>query len=391
MTMTNETTIFPPRAEERTKIAPTQEALDAFLETPAKDNARKPHGYDLARYRFLLSEISDFERRSPTARSEMNLGDLALYGSLSRSKFFNRELLNAAARYKYHLLQLLAVDFKTPLAFIQNAEREIGRLNKKKLDDVFRMKRLHEMIVERNEIIKKLAGPWSEQAAELIAVAKYIRENLPGVIALCERAGAVIGDASVAKKQRSLLAEELKFYIKDRTKQSLHDGKLNKDILEKAKKDYDALTDECATLVNEDAAVVKSVYDAVRNHAIKAETELRDLVAAIEQCGLADHLETNRLMQSAGRVITTLIADFRFEAHLPHQRSDEPHGTVIMAKRRERLLDLLDESGADRRNASDRRTSVDRRKPGPSNYTGEERRKGNERRIGNGRRARKGQ
>ncbi len=384
--MTIEKSIFGVRFKSNENLRPTQEELDAFLESTGKEGSGRPYADDLAKYRQLLEGTDAFERRRAQDADQEDLQEQMFYGVLGHSRFVNPALLSAVELYQYHLHALASLEFGHPATFILSAEKEMGRLNRKKIDDVIRMARLQEMVGERKKVLAKLKRRWAEIAAELRSIALYIRDNLVRIEKLCEASVVVLAELEIGRKKEKQLIADIKTGFKERLKVDMRLGRVTKQYLKDAKNDIDMLSTEMSVLAREDADALTGFYEAMHDHARKTAHDLDDLLAKIGTKQGGNVQESGEFFKRVGQVLVSLISGYHIELKLSGTHTDTVHQNIIREKRKEMLGYLLEQVQKERRSRTDRRSAKDRRKLGGQDYRGPERRSGKDRRSGKSRR-----
>lgn len=386
-TMTDNKSIFGQNFKSRDSLRPGQEEITAFLERTPRDGSREVHAKDLEQYRELIKETEAFEHRGLRDRNEADLRELMRYGVLDHSQFASTGLLAAVELYKYHLHALGALDFKTPASFITSAENEIGRLSKKRLNDVMRMARLQEMIAERKKIVEALKRHWVELAAELRRIALYIRDNLTRIGKLCETSIVVLAETGIGQQKEKQLIEDIKNLYKVKFKEALHRGNTSRQDLENAKEELDLLTTEMSIHAREDADVLTRSYDTLLEQVKKTLQELDTVLAQIDHTKSGSVLESAERFKRIERVLVSLISDCRIDPKPSGIHTDTPHAGILRNKRKEMLSYLFEQVRKERRVRKDRRSLQDRRKISKPDYAGPERRRKKERRAAGSRRS----
>ncbi|HUL00455.1 MAG TPA: hypothetical protein VLX29_06315, partial [Nitrospirota bacterium] len=208
--MTNVKSIFGAPFNANETLRPTEKQLAAFLDSPSRDSGKDLAGSDLMLYRQLLKDAAALGQKDLSTGNLDDLQNHIFYGVLRFSQLAHPHLLSAVELYKYQVHMLTLVDFETPSAFIESAQKTISKLNKKKLDDVLRILRLQEMINERNKIIARLTQTSSELIIELRSIVMYIKENLIKIKKFCEASLIMLSDLSITGKKERELIEDIK-------------------------------------------------------------------------------------------------------------------------------------------------------------------------------------
>lgn len=385
--MTIDKSIFGIQFHPDENILPTQKELDAFFESARTEDGQELRISDLAKYRQLLKETDAFARhQAPDARQD-DLQQQMFYSVLGHSQFVNHALLSAVELYQYHLHALMSLDFDHPTTFIVSAEKEIGRLSRKKIEDVMRMARLREMIGERKKVLATLKRPWAELTAELRRIALYIKDNLVRIEKLCETSIVILAEVEIGRKKEKQLVKDVQTYFKEQFREALYRGRVSsKQDLENAKKELDLLSTEMSVLIREDTDALMALYEAIHGHTKKAAQDIDALLVEIESKKNGSVREKRGLFKRIKQVLVSLISDYRFELKLSRTHTDTAHQGIIGEKRKEMLGYLFEQAQKERRSRTDRRSAKDQRKHEESNYRGPERRSGKDRRAGKSRR-----
>ncbi len=309
-----------------------------------------------------------------------------LYGALGHAHLTDTALLSAVVLYHYHLHALAMLDFKGPASFIGTAEKEMGRLNKKKIGDVMRMARLQEMIAERKKILDGLKKQCTEIAAELRRIAQYVRDNLVRIEKLCTASVVILAEVDIGKHREKQLIEDVKAYYRAKFKEGLRGGKATVRVLENAKKELDWLAEETTVLLRDDAEALTRLYETLHDHMKDALIKLDALLSGFESKKSGNLQEIMELLKGGGQTLIAFLSGCRIEPPRTQVPVDSAHRNIIREKRREMLDYLLEALRKERRVRKERRSFQDRRKNTNPNYAGPERRK-KERRSATGRRS----
>jgi hypothetical protein len=380
--------IFGLRFGSNAELQPTRDELRTFLDGPKKAGELEPRGRDLATYRQMLDRIQAFEENRRQGGEARNFRDLMFYRVLGLSSFFHPSLLLAIEQYEYHCHTLLSLDFKKPAAFIRSAEEEMSRLNPKKKNEADRLARLQDMVEERKKTLKALEKRWNDLTAELANIVLYIRDSLVRIGELCEGSIVILVDVQVKQQEEKRLIEDIKTHFKEHLRDSLHSGPVTKEHVETVKKDVAALTEEMSALVREDVYSLTRLFEAVHDHARKVADGIDALMAKIANAReQASSFEAGAaLYNEAGRLLVSLVRDYRFEMKTEPLRTETSHQDILREKRKETLDLLFDLLQKERRARGERRTGEDRRKFSDPDFIGPEQRSGKDRRSGRKRR-----
>ncbi len=374
-------TIFGLPFRSNVSLHPSQEELDAFLESRKKEGRRELHGDDLARYRDLLKGVHTFERRQRRAAVHQDLQESMFYGVLSHSQFVKPALKSAVEQYKYHSHALRMLDFNKPTAFIKSAEEEMGRLNPGRKEDAVKLDRLQSMVDVRKKTLKIYRRRWAALTEELTNIALYIRDNLVKIEKLCEASIGVLADLQCLQKKEKKLIEDIKAHFKEHLKDRLREGPITKQYLETVKHDVVVLSKKISSLFREEAHALTKLYEAIHGHVKKTAGEIDLLMAKTESTRDRRFEDDRDICTRVEQALVSLISDYRFELETIDVRTETAHENILLEKRNEMsdiLLELLQE---ERRSWNDRRAAGDRRKFQNPNNKGHERRSGKERRA----------
>ncbi len=382
--MTIDKSIFGLRFGSSEELYPTQEELEAFLESP-KVGGREPHGNDLAKYSALLEDVAAFERpqRQDAVRDFQRK---MFYGALGHSQFFNRVLKSTVEQYKYHLHSFRTLDFKKPTAFIKSAEEEMSRFNPKRRDDAVKLSRLRGLVEEREKALELLKKRSGGLVKELSNIALYIRDNLVMIDKLCESAIGILADPHVVRNEENRLIEDIKTHFKESLKDALQQGQVTKQHLDAAKRDVSVLTREISALLAEDVHALTSLFESIRDHSKKIVRQIDTQMGEIEGKKGKSFGAHGDLFAQIEQVLVSLVSDFHFELQAAAIHTETTHKNILLEKRKEMLDHLFELLRKDRRSWSTRRSGEDRREFNDPNYKGLERRDGKDRRSGKARR-----
>jgi hypothetical protein len=384
--MPTDKSIFGLRFGSNEKLLPSQEDVRVFLASTLKPGTREPHAADLATYHKLLEDVQAFEKNQQQAPAEPDFREKMFYGVLGQSSFLNHALKSAVEQYKYHLHALLLLDFRKPEAFIKSAEEEMGRLNLKKKDDAAKLARLRGMVEERQRTIEILGKRRAVLSAELVDIARYVRDNLVKVEKLCEASIVVLVDVQLRQKKENQLIEGIKTEFKEQLKDSLHRGSITRQALESVKEDVNLLSKEISALIREDVYAMAGLFEAIHDHASKVAREVNTLLVQTGGTESKGFEEEAGLFAQIERSLVSLVSEYRFELKAAELRTRTAYEEIFLEKRREMLAYLFDLLEQERRVPSDRRSAGDRRKFNDPNRKGPERRSGKDRRSGKSRR-----
>ena len=384
--MPTDKSIFGLRFGSNEKLLPSQEDLRVFLAGTHKAGTREPHADDLATYRKLLEDMQAFERNQLQDIGGRDFRNKMYYGVLGQSSFVRHALKSAVEEYKFHLHELLLLEFRKPGAFIKAAEEEMGRLNLKKKDDAAKLARLRGMVEERRRTIELLGKRRAVLAEELGDIAQYIRDNLVKIEKLCEASIVVLVDVQLRQKKENQLIEDIKAQFKDRLRDSLQQRSLTRQDLESVKEDVNLLSKEIAVLIREDVYAMTGLFEAIHGHAKKIAREIDNLLTQTRGKEDKGFEEEAQLFAQIERVLVSLVSEYHFELKAAEIRTQTAYEDIFLEKRREMLAYLFALLEQERRMSADRRSAAGRRKLNDPNRKGPERRSGKDRRSGKNRR-----
>ncbi len=270
---------------------------------------------------------------------------------------------------------------------MKSAEKEMGRLNKKKIDDVVRIMRLQEMIREREKIIMRLKKQWTVLAAELHRIALYVSDNLMRVERLCDKAVVHLAELGIGKHREQQLLADIKTRFKERIKSAMSRGLVTRQDLENTKREFDAVSLEMIVLIREDIDVLTESYEDLRDHIRKTVNDITNLLSPVERKKSETILESTGRYERIGHLLSSLLTDYPSEPRPSLIHESAAYDDIIQRKREEMVYSLLEQIRQERRCATvDRRSLKERRKSMETSYGGPERRSGEDRRSGKSRR-----
>ena len=333
--MTTGKTIFGLRFKSNHELLPSQAELDDFLSSPKQDGGPGLHRDDLAQYRQLLSDVREFDHhRRQSGGDQENFGKKIFYSVLAHSHFARPELLSAVEQYKYQLHALAALDFKKPTAFITSAEQEMTRLNPKRKEDAARLQRFQDMVDARKQVLDALTRRWSALVKEMGHLVQYLRENLGHIEKLCEASIVILVSEQIDRKKQSVLIEDIKTHIKERLRESLHQGTITKEQLDAAKEEASVLSKRTADLLRSDVYALSVLYESIHGHIKKIAYELDTLVAQISATR-TDLEQDKMLFDKIGLVLLSLITDYRLKLQSTEIRPETERDIILLEKRNE--------------------------------------------------------
>jgi len=335
--MTADKTIFGLRFRSNERLQPSFEELRRFLDNPKKEDKGTLHSDDLAAYRNLLKAVESFEHGR-----QGDFRDRMLYGVLGHSHLVKPALKLAVEQYKFHVHTLSELDLKKPSAFITSAEDEIARLNPKKKDEATRRERLSGMVEERKRAINAVKRHWHALAEELGHIIAYIRDNLAKIEKLSEESIGILVREQISRKKEAGMIEDIKTQFKDRLRESLHQGTITKEQLEKTKEEVAGLSKQTADLLRSDGYTLARLYEAIHEYIKKISRELELVMGEIERKKHTSYNEDLELCMQAEKILISLTQDCRFEIPASDIGTETEHEEIIIEKRREMLDHLFD-------------------------------------------------
>jgi hypothetical protein len=384
--MTIDKSIFSVPFPSSEELRPTPEQMTAFLDATAKEPGESRRGDDLALFRGLLKSVDEFALRHLLEAEQDEIQKRLFYGALYYSQFAKQALLSAIELFLYHMHANALLDFDTPSSFILSAQKTMGKLSRKKLDDVMRMVRLHEMVGERKEIIEKLTQSWDERAVELRRITLYVRDNLAKTGKSCEATIIMLSDRGITGQKENRLIDEIKTIFKDRLKARLHADKVTKQDIQDSLQEASLLIDEMSDMIRKDIDALTSLYEALHDHVHETIQSIEALLLKLEGMKNKGPAEKGPLFSKLEHVLLSLLSVHRLEQHEPVLPAETARERLILHERKKMLDCLFDIVQSDRRSRADRRVSGERRKFQDPNYHGPERRSGKDRRSGKSRR-----
>ena len=384
--MTLDRTIFEPRQSANESLRPSQESLDVFLAQAEKECGRELHLDDLTAYRCLLQDIENFKKQETPDGKQPDVREQLLYGVLGSSCFINAALPHAVEEFKYHLHALHALDFRSPMTLMKSIQLEMGRLDVKRTRDLILMVKFQEMLAGQKKIRIRLMQRYLQLAAELRDIALYVRNNLLKIEKRCEAAVSMLSSFELGRVKERQLIEEIRAYFKKQLKAGLNQGRLTKQELENARNEFIALSTEISSLVREDAAAMRSLYQELAEHVKKSAQSIDGLLQEIESKNNDTVKENRSLFRQVGNVLVSLVSNCKLEAGQVRHPADSAQSHLIGAIRKRMIIHLFDTLSRGRRSSGDRRSGPDRRVSVARDYRGPERRNGKTRRSDAGRR-----
>ncbi|HEY6010362.1 MAG TPA: hypothetical protein VIX18_02745 [Nitrospirota bacterium] len=359
-------------------LAPSQDELAAFLQSPKNGRGQETHGSDLAAYEKLLENVQAFEQNQ---RQDVapDISRRMFYQTLSLSQFFNPGLSSAVAQYKYQMHKLATLDFRKPAAFIKSAEEEMKKLNPKKSADAVKLAKFQEMIEERNRAIATLTRARTAIPGELVNIAGYIRDNLAMIRAHCEASIMLLVDLHISRKKEEQLVEDLKTHFKEHLRDSLQLGPVTRQYAETVKQDVSVLSKELSDIVRADIYSVTQLFEAIHDRAKLITGQIESLLSS--RRGGAAGVGDQTIFAKIEQVLVTLVSECRFDFEPAVVRSDTAHEQLLGEKRKELLDHVFDLLQKERRQRMDRRSGEDRRQAPAPEHAGGEQRSGRDRRA----------
>ena len=378
--MTIDDAIFSPRQDSGKIAHPAPHVLNDFLESTYKDGVQETHATDVIRYRKPLYHVENFENRMHAIEARPSAGEQAFFGALLHTRFFNRSLLLVVGQYKYHLHELLSIDFEGPRRFIESAEITSRKLSKRKINDVIRMGRLQEMVDERKKLMEKHRTRWGDMTMELLDIALYVLENLMKIDRLCGRAAGFLREHDLPARKEKLLVEDIKALMKNQLRDALGYRTVTTEDVARAKHEVVVLSRELHEGIKNDVARMMALYGAVREHVKRIAEELDGLLGEFR--GNQIEMDAGQVLQfrRIEQVLVTLVSGYPGELDPTGDRPGGARNFIVEDKRQEMVAYLLTEVQRAPGSRIERRSKKERRKGQDQNFTGPERRAGKERR-----------
>ena len=305
------------------------------------------------------------------------------YGVLDQSRFVSPGLMLAVVQYKYHLHNLVALDFKKPAAFIKTAEEEGKKLNPKKKDDAAKLARLQGMVEERKGVLVGLKKRQQALADELLQIAGYVRDNLVQIVKLCKASIVILVEVQVSGTMEARLIKDMTEDFKAQLRAARANGGIALDVVSK---DVAALSRQISGLVRDDVYSITRLYEAIHDHASEAVNRIDALITEAKKARERSHEDDVALFSKLDQALLGLVSDYHFELHTTSLWSETAYEHILLEKRKEMLEYFFDLLNRERRARSDRRTGGERRKFNELNIIASNRRAGKERRSGRSRR-----
>ena len=265
--MATNRSIFGLRFGSNPELNPASEELQAFLKNTKKPGSREVHGKDLVRYSELLEGLAAFEDRFRSGAGSLDPRQKMFYGVLDHSRFVSPGLMLAVVQYKYHLHNLVVLDFKKPAAFIKTAEEEGKKLNPKKKDDAAKLARLQGMVEERKGALVGLKKRQQALADELLQIGRYVRDNLVQIVKLCKASIVILVEVQVSGTMEARLIKDMTEDFKAQLRAARANGGIAQEQLDVVSKDVAALSREISGLVRDDVYSITRLYEAIHEHA----------------------------------------------------------------------------------------------------------------------------
>ena len=385
-TMATNRSIFGLRFGSNPELNPATEELRAFLKATKKPGSREVHGKDLVRYSELLEGLAAFEARLRSGAGSLDPRQKMFYGVLGQSRFVSPGLMLAVVQYKYHLHNLVALDFKKPAAFIKTAEEEGKKLNPKKKDDAAKLARLQGMVEERKGALVGLKKRQQALADELLQIGRYVRDNLVQIVKLCKASIVILVEVQVSGTMEARLIKDMTEDFKAQIKTARANGGIVQEQLDVVRKDVAALSREISSLVRDDVYSITRLYEAIHEHASEAVNRIDALITEAKKKGEGSREDDVALFSKLEQALLALVSDYHFELHTTALRSETAYEQLLLEKRKEMLEHFFDLLNRERRARSDRRIDGERRKFNELNIIASNRRTGKERRSGRSRR-----
>jgi hypothetical protein len=378
--MMNDDAIFGPRPDSGRIAQPPPHVLNEFLERTYKESVHETHATDVIRYRKPLYHLENFENRMHAIEARPSAGEQALFGALLHTRFFNRSLLLAVGQYKFHLHELLSIDFESPKRFIESAEITSRKLSKRKINDVIRMGRLQEMVDERKKLMDKHRTRWGDLTMELLDIALYVLENLVKIDRLCGRVAGFLREQDLSEKKEMQLVEEIKVLYKGQLRDALGYRTVTTEDIARAKQEVSVLARELHYGIMADIGRMSGIYDQVRSHVKRCADELDELLGTFRGNEIEMDHEQVLQFRRIEQVLVTLVTGYPEQIDPTGDRPGTSRSFIVEDKRQEMVAYLINEARKDPGTRIERRSKKERRKGKDPNYAGPERRNGKERR-----------
>jgi len=384
--MTIDESIFGLRFGSNEELSPSLEEINTFLRSPKKEGGNVLHGSDLSAYGDLLNRVLFYKQHQLQNVGPPDFREKIFYSALGHSCFFAPSLKLAIEQYKYHLHTLASLDFRKPSGFIRAAEEEMSGLNADRKSDAAKLARLHSMVDERKQALETLKKSRATLAAELVAITRYIRDNLNKIVTLCEVSLAALAEVQSSNSEENRLIQDVKTHFKEVLKDALHHGPLTKEYLETVKNDVDTLSRELSGIIREDVNTITRLYKAIDDHIKKYSAGLNELLTKIAEQKEISFDEEKKLFSQIEQQLVSLVSDHQFPVKTAAHHTDTSYADILTDKRKEMLDYLVDLLHRERRTRHERRSGQERRKFADPDYADPDRRSGKDRRSSHHRR-----
>jgi hypothetical protein len=333
-----DTSIFGLRFKSNESLQPAAADLEAFLASQRSPGSMDTHQDDFADFRRYVEIVEQFESGPYRGLGRPDFGQRMLLEVLSHTRFFRPSLRIAIEEYKYHLHQLLTLDFSKPEKFVRSAEEELLKLNPKKRDDQQKNARLQALIAQRKKDIDALIRQRRMLAGELCHIAAYVRDNIVRVQLLCEGAMASLVDLQIGGEKTAELIEDLKAHFKEEVRGRRQMGAVTPEYLETVKAEVAQLSQRLTQMVLEDMRTVTGIYEGFSRYAKQNAARLTELIDGADRARKNDAARDNQVFSQIEQALVALIQEFRAEVKPPaSERTEERHEDLLREKRREML------------------------------------------------------
>jgi hypothetical protein len=190
------------------------------------------------------------------------------------------------------------------------------------------------MVDARKQVLDALTRRWSALVKEMGHLVQYLRENLGHIEKLCEASIVILVSEQIDRKKQSVLIEDIKTHIKERLRESLHQGTITKEQLDAAKEEASVLSKRTADLLRSDVYALSVLYESIHGHIKKIAYELDTLVAQISATR-TDFEQDKMLFDKIGQVLLSLITDYRLKLQSTEIRPETERDIILLEKRKE--------------------------------------------------------
>jgi hypothetical protein len=367
-------------------LYPTPDELSAFLATSSGATGR-PHYRDLSGYRALIDAVRNAEHLSPQERLLLDTERKIFSNVLGHTRFASTALAAEVEHFKYFLHALRGVDLRKPMAFIRAADEEMAKLDQRKKTEADRLLRLRQLSATRKRDLQRLQQRREALGAELISIARYVRDNLLRIEDVCRTSLVVQTDISLAEQIEQRLVEDLKAHFRHQLKTDRFHRAVTPEYLDALKRDVATLGREIIAFRKEAALALEKLYRSVFRHVGDIAREIDAVLARLgERRGEGDATD-QRLFERIEQQLISLVTGYHLENGMPERHTATPHVDVFNEKKREALVSLFELVRGERRAFTNRRSRKERRTRHVALAGNVDRRIGRDRRRGMDRRA----